>query len=162
MIRGRGGGREGWVKTPPIPILVICHRMAGARCQGTSLQRTFSQSSIRSSVGIRDILVRIRYLWLVDPDPAPDPTPTFFIDFKDTKKIFFHIFFIVTCAQTKKFNYLLKFCVKILFCRHYFSPINTFMRKKKDPEPEPYIWLIDPDPDLEGPKTSGSGSPNTV
>ncbi len=28
-----------------------------------------------------------------DPDLAPDPTP-FFIDFKDAKKIFFHIFFL--------------------------------------------------------------------
>jgi hypothetical protein len=28
---------------------------------------------------------------------------------------------------------LLKFCVKILFCKHYFSPLNTFLRKRKDP-----------------------------
>ena len=30
-----------------------------------------------------------------------------------------------------KLNILLKFCVKILFRKHYFSPLNTFMRKKK-------------------------------
>jgi hypothetical protein len=27
-----------------------------------------------------------------------------------------------------------------------------------DPDPDPCLWLIDPDPDLEGPKTDGSGS----
>ncbi len=51
-----------------------------------------------------------------------------------------------------------KFCVNILFCKHYFSPLNTFLRKGKDPDP--YLWLMDPG----GPKTcgscgSGSGSP---
>ena len=47
----------------------------------------------------------------------------------------------------------------MLFCRHYFSPLNTFMRKGKDtePEPDPHLWLMDPDPG--GPKTCGSGSP---
>jgi hypothetical protein len=32
------------------------------------------------------------------------------------------------------------------------------MRKGKDPdsEPDPYLWLMDPDLDLGGPKTSGS------
>ncbi len=77
------------------------------------------------------------------PDPTPDPTP-FFIDFKDAKKDFFSCFFLITCPQahhlqSQKFNFLLKFCVKILFCRHYFSPLNTFMRKGKEPDPEPYF-----------------------
>jgi hypothetical protein len=49
-----------------------------------------------------------------DPDPTPDPIP-FFIDIKDAKKI----------------------CVKMLFAGIYFSPLNTFMRKGKDPEPDP-------------------------
>ncbi len=53
----------------------------------------------------------------------------------------------------KKFNFLLKFRVKILFCKHYF-------RKGKDPEPDPYLWLMDPDPG--GPTTCGSGSPTLV
>jgi hypothetical protein len=47
----------------------------------------------------------------------------------------------------------------MLYFRHFFSPLNTFMIKEKDPEPEPdpYLWLMDP----EGPKTCGSesGSP---
>ncbi len=42
--------------------------------------------------------------------------------------------------------------LKSLFCKHYFSSINTFMRKGKDPDP----YLMNPDP--RGPKTSGSGS----
>ncbi len=63
---------------------------------------------------------------------------------------------------------MLKFCVKFLFCNHYFSPLNKFVRKSKDPEPhpeldfdpDPYIWLMDPD--LGGPKTCGSGSGSTT
>ncbi len=71
------------------------------------------------------------YLWLMDPDPTP-----FFIDFKDAKKIIFSYFFLITCPQayhlqSKQFNFLLKFIVKILFCRHYFSPLNTFIRKRE-------------------------------
>ncbi len=33
----------------------------------------------------------------------------------------------------------------MLFCRHYFSPRSTFMRKGKDREPDPdsYLWLMD-------------------
>jgi hypothetical protein len=81
----------------------------------------------------------------MDPDPDPDPTldPTsFFIDFKDAKKNICFAFFLITCQQkhhlqSKKSNFLLKFCVKILLCRHYFSPLNTSMRKGKDPEPDP-------------------------
>jgi hypothetical protein len=68
---------------------------------------------------------------------------------------------VITCPQAhhlqfKKLNFLLKFCVKILFCKHYFSPLNTFMRKGKDPDPDPYLWLMDSNPDPGGPKTSGS------
>ncbi len=88
-----------------------------------------------------------------DPDPTPDPTP-FFIDFKDAKRKSY--FFLITCPQahhlqSKKFNFLLTCSLKMLFCRHYFSPLNTFMRKGKDPEPDPCIWIMDP----EGPKTCG-------
>ncbi len=38
-----------------------------------------------------------------------------------------------------KFIFLLKFCVKILFSKHYFSPLNTFTTKGKDlyTEPDP-------------------------
>ncbi len=33
-----------------------------------------------------------------------------------------------------KFNFLHNFCIKILLCEHYFSPLNTFMIKGKDPD----------------------------
>jgi hypothetical protein len=36
---------------------------------------------------------------------------------------------------------LLTFIVKILFCRPYFSPLNTSTRKGKDPEPDPAQYL---------------------
>jgi hypothetical protein len=52
----------------------------------------------------------------------------------------------------------------MLFCRHYFSPLNTFMRKGKDPEPEPdpHLLRMDPGPDPGGAKPWGSGSPTLV
>ncbi len=92
--------------------------------------------------------VRDPYLSLMDRDPTP-----FFSDFKDVKKKLFHIFFLKIYPQahhlqSSKFFFLLKFCAKILFCKHYFSLLNTFMRKRKDPEP-------DTDPYL--PLTNGSG-----
>jgi hypothetical protein len=80
-----------------------------------------------------------------DQDATPDTTP-FLSDFKDAKKnyLFSSYFFLINCPQAKylqslKFNFLLKFCVKILSCLHYFSPLNTFIRKGKDPVPDPYL-----------------------
>ncbi len=35
-------------------------------------------------------------------------------------------------------NVFAKFGVKMLFCKQYFSPLNTFMRKGKDPDPDQY------------------------
>ena len=120
--------------------------------------RTFiSYSSLVTSVGDP-------YLWLMDPDPDPTPDLTpFFSDFKDAKKLFFFHFFLITYPQahylqSKKLKVLLKFCVKILFCGQYFSPLITCMWKGKDPEPDPYLWLMDPNPDSGGPKTCESGS----
>jgi hypothetical protein len=55
-----------------------------------------------------------------------------------------------------------KFVCKILFCKYYFSPLNAFMIKGKDPNPDPYLWLMESDPDPGEPKTCGpcgSGSP---
>jgi hypothetical protein len=45
--------------------------------------------------------------------------------------------------------------VKMLFCRHCFSPLNTFMRKGKDPE-------LDPDPSVPLTNGSGSGRPKNM
>ncbi len=71
-----------------------------------------------------------------------------------------------SCSKIKierLYGLLLTFWVKILFCKHYFSPLNIFMSKGKDPEPDPYLWLMDPD--HKGPNTCGScgsGSPTLV
>jgi hypothetical protein len=85
----------------------------------------------------------------------PDPTP-FFSEFKDAKKIIYFIFLLITYqqahhCQSRKLNFLLKFCVEILFCKHYFSQFNTFMRKGKDPDP--YLPLNN---------GSGSGRPKYI
>jgi hypothetical protein len=81
------------------------------------------------------------------PDPAPDPTP-FFSDFKDAKKLFLFIFCSYnfptgTLSSVLKIKFFAKILFKILFCKHYFSSLNTFMRKGKDPDQE-----LDPDPYL--------------
>jgi hypothetical protein len=52
------------------------------------------------------------------------------------KKIFFIFFSYNLLAGTlssvlKNVNFWLKFGVKILLCKHYFSPLNTFMRKRE-------------------------------
>jgi|LakMenE18May11ns_1017448.scaffolds.fasta_scaffold9653836_1 hypothetical protein len=81
------------------------------------------------------------YLWLMDPDPTP-----FLIGCKNAKKKYFYSYcFLITCPQahhlqSKKFNILLNLCVKILFWWHYFRPLNTFLRKGKDPDP--HLWLM--------------------
>jgi hypothetical protein len=67
-----------------------------------------------------------------DTDQTPGPSP-FFIDFKDAKKNFLSHCFLITCPrahhlQSKKLIFLLKFCVEMIFCRRYISPLNTFMR----------------------------------
>jgi hypothetical protein len=80
-----------------------------------------------------------RYLLLTDLDSAPDPTP-FFSEFKDTRKYFFSPYFFLQLTRRhiifslKNLFFLLKFCVEIIFCKHYRSPLNTFMRKGKDPD----------------------------
>ncbi len=75
-------------------------------------------------------------------DSRYDP---FFSDFQDAKKKICHFF--------SSYNYPQTCCLQSLincfqdFCKHYFSPLNTFMRKGKDPGPDPYPWLTDPDSD---------------
>ncbi len=64
------------------------------------------------------------------------------------KKLFFPIFFFLQLTRifslkSEKFNFLLKFCVKILFCKHYCCPLNNFIGKEKGsgsgrpPDPDP-------------------------
>jgi hypothetical protein len=80
-----------------------------------------------------------------DPDSTPDPTP-FFIDFKDA------IFFSHN-LPTRIHHLSQKFCVKILFCRQYFS--STHLREKgriwsriwiRIREAQKHAGLADPDP----------------
>jgi hypothetical protein len=100
-----------------------------------------------------------------DPDSTPDPTP-FFGDF-------FQIFFLKLTRRHIIFSLknliFAKFCIKILFCKHYFRLLNTFMRKGKSSEPDPVPLLRLIDPETGGPKTcgscgsgSGSGSPTLL
>ncbi len=110
-------------------------------------------------LGIRDILVRIRSCGSI---PLTNGSDSFLQWLKMQKKIF-HIFFLQLTRRhfifsLKKFFLLLKFCVQILFCNHYFGPLNTFMWKGKDPDP--YLWLIEPD--QGDPKTCGCGSPTLL
>jgi hypothetical protein len=98
---------------------------------------------------ILDILVRIRIRGsgpvINRSGSTPDPTP-FFSEFKDAKKFSFYLH-AGTFSSVLKLYFLLKFCVKILFCKHYF-------RKGRDPEPDSYPYLrileaqkpADPDP----------------
>jgi hypothetical protein len=78
-------------------------------------------------LGISDIFVRIRIrtsqLWI-------RIRLLFFSDFLDAKKITFfsHIEFFSCRHITFSLKNLI-FCVKILFCKQSFSPLNTFMRK---------------------------------
>ncbi len=36
---------------------------------------------------------------------------------------------------------------KIIFFKPYFSSLNIFVKKAKDPDLDPYLWQKDPDPD---------------
>jgi hypothetical protein len=63
------------------------------------------------------------------------------------QKNYFFIFFNVVPYKKKFKSFkMVKIYIKILFCNHYFSPLNTFLRKGKDPE---------------GPKTYGSYGPGS-
>ena len=92
--------------------------------------------------------------WLMDPDADPDPD----------------IF--TSCQQKLSFNQVFLHIPFLKIILHSFSKIwrkkksqnkkikvfiNIFDFWYKNLDPDPYIWLMDPDPDLGGPKTRGSG-----
>ncbi len=102
------------------------------------------------------LLTSVRDPWYFDADPDPRiRTSDYWIRVRiqllssETLRIlknqFFNsYFFLITYhpqahyLQSKNKNnkkLLQKFCVKILFCKHYF-------RKRKEPDPDPYHWLI--------------------
>jgi hypothetical protein len=66
-------------------------------------------------------------------------------------------FLLITYPQYIIFSlknlFFAKFCVRILFCQHYFSPLKTFMGKGKDPVPDPDLYLRLMGPDPRGPKS---------
>ncbi len=96
----------------------------------------------------------------MDPKPDPTPDPTLRIEKNNIFCIFLSFYLpAITFYSVLKLIFLQKFCVKILFCKHYLSPLNTFVKKGKDPEPDPdpYLWIMDLDPGVL--TTSGSGSP---
>ncbi len=85
---------------------------------------------------------------------------------KDSK-IFVHTFFLWLTRRhiifsLKNLIFSQNFVLKSLFCKHYFSRLNTFMKKGKDLEPDAYIWPMDPDPDPGGSKTWRIGSPTLI
>ncbi len=51
----------------------------------------------------------------------------------DTQDFFLYNNFYAGTLSTLVSNF---FCVKILLCKHYFSPLNTFVRKGLDPDPQ--------------------------
>jgi hypothetical protein len=111
-------------------------------------------------LGIRDILVRIRIRGSVPlTNGSGSNSGSYFflqVTLRMQKNNF--LYFLITYPQahylqSKSFYFLLKILgKKIVFCKHCFSLLSTFMRKGKDPEPDPdpYHCLMDPDPG--GPK----------
>ncbi len=73
----------------------------------------------------------------LEQNPAPDLTP-FFCEFKDAKKNYFFIAFSFNNPKNIIFSlFLLNFVLEFYFvAKHYFSPLNTFVRKGKDPDPD--------------------------
>jgi hypothetical protein len=85
------------------------------------------------------------------------------VTLKMQKNIFFLIFSynlpVTTLSSVLKIKFFAKFCVKSLFCKHYFSPLNIFMKKgersgsgsipltngsgsgRSNPDPEPQLCL---------------------
>ncbi len=92
-------------------------------------------------MGIGDFLVRI---WIPGSVPLTNESGSS-VTLMMQYKLFFPYFGLPTgtLSSVLKIRFFAKkFCVKILFCKHYFSPLNTFMRKGKDPEPDPYLLLV--------------------
>jgi hypothetical protein len=103
----------------------------------TNAPSQFSWQVFLAVLGIPDILVRIRIRRSVPlTNGSGSGSNSGFGSFPQAHYL-----------QFKKFSFLKKFCVKILFCKHYFSPLNTFMRKGR-------IRIV--------PLTNGSGRPKNI
>ena len=92
----------------------------------------------KTVLGIHNILVRIRIPWSIpltngSGSGSNSGSDSFLQWYKN--KFFFFILFLITCPQThhlqpKKCIFLLKFCVKMLFSRHYFKVRLTHLWEK--------------------------------
>jgi hypothetical protein len=72
------------------------------------------------------------------------------------QKTNFFIFFNVLITENGKLqNFRNMFDDYIIFCQPLFSPLNTLMRKGKDPDPHPYPVLV-----TNG--SGGSGRPKNI
>jgi hypothetical protein len=60
-----------------------------------------------------------------------------------------------TLSSALKTKFLAKILCSNFFCKNCFSPLNTFMRKGKDPEPDPDLYLLLMDPKTWGILTTG-------
>ncbi len=56
-------------------------------------------------------------------------------------------FFLYLALRLNIFNLKNLIFSKILCKKFYFSPLNTFMIKGKDPKPDPYLYADPADPD---------------
>ncbi len=103
---------------------------------------------LESVLGIRDIFVPIQIRIQLRIRLLSSVT------FRMQKKIFFFFIFFSynlpvpagTLSSAIKSNFLLNICVKILFCKHYFSPLNNYMKRirigeAKHPDPDPQHCL---------------------
>jgi hypothetical protein len=78
----------------------------------------------------------------MDPDQTLNPNPSS-VSLRMLKS--FYIFFSYNLPQAHYLQSILSFwvnfCVTVLCCKHFFSQLNTFMRKGKDlgPDPDPYL-----------------------
>ncbi len=92
------------------------------------------------------------YFLLIAVSGSNSKFDPFFSDFKDPKNFFSQHLPAGTLSSVIKIYFWLKFCVKKLSWKLYFSLLNTIMRKGKDSDP--YFWLMNPDP--WGPETCWS------
>jgi hypothetical protein len=105
-------------KKPAAPLLFAAHRR-NLLFAPLLFLISFSvyRLEIQSMLGICDILVRIRIQLRIR---------LLSLSILRMQKIFVTY---ISCQQahhlqSKKFNFLLKFCVKMLFFKHYFSPLG--------------------------------------
>jgi hypothetical protein len=52
------------------------------------------------------------------------------------------------CARSTRVT-VEKAIIAVAHCWHYFSPLNTFMKKGKDPVPDPYLREVQKHEDFQ-------------